>query len=113
VTVAELWAQDISPAGTTCAEFEYFCDHCGDEFCDHCGFEAEYTRATIAESMLSARGQSLPERIALWCKANEPERIAADIAGRLCTTFADVKVDDLTQYEANVFRAVAVEGWRK
>ena len=118
VTVSELWAQDISP-NDTCDEFEYFCDHCGDELTadryqgNLDSFEFDYIRATVAESMIAARGCSLPERIALWCAANEPERIADDIAGRLCATFENVRVNGLTQYEANIFRDVALGGWRK
>ena len=118
--IGELWARDTSPAGRSCVEFEYFCDGCAEELLDRYpqpnaleSFETEHVRGAVAESMIDARRRCLPERIALWCAANEPERIAADVAGRLCSTFADLRCCGLTQYEARVLWAVTEGGWRK
>jgi len=67
---------------------------------------------TIAESKRLARGKPLPVRIDLWCAVNERDR-ADEIAGRLCLSFGAYALDELTQYELNVWRAVTEGGWKK
>jgi len=67
---------------------------------------------TIAESKRLARGKPLPTRIDLWCAVNERDR-ADEIAGRLCLSFGAYALDEFTQYELNVWRAVTEGGWKK
>jgi len=67
---------------------------------------------TIAESKRLARGKPLPVRIDLWCAVNERDH-ADEIAGRLCLSFGAYALDELTQYELNVWRAVTEGGWKK